>query len=206
MPENASRFAAALFDQFEDEHQVADWGGDDLFTRMPRPRAVDSAPPPRFRPSLAEPEASPDQDERRPAERPLVLVDPPADRRRATTGEEWSGLPDRRREERSDGGTAEAAMRARAERLGIAVVDGTPAHRWDETGAMIEAPSAGRRTKLITGRPGETPRPLPTVTAARRRPQRTAAEWVGPKPERLVAWAFALGLVLIVIAILTAGS
>ena len=53
MPEHASRFAAALYDQFEDEHRVADWGGDELFTRMPRPRAVDDAPAPRFRPYLA---------------------------------------------------------------------------------------------------------------------------------------------------------
>ena len=53
MPEHASRFAAALYDQFEDEHPVADWGGDELFTRMPRPRAVDDAPAPRFRPYLA---------------------------------------------------------------------------------------------------------------------------------------------------------
>jgi hypothetical protein len=53
MSEHASRLDTALYDQFEDEHPVADWGGDDLFTRMPRPRAVDDAPAPRFRPYLA---------------------------------------------------------------------------------------------------------------------------------------------------------
>ena len=52
MSEHASRFSAALYDQ-QNEDRVADWGGDDLFTRMPRPRAVDDAPAPRFRPSLA---------------------------------------------------------------------------------------------------------------------------------------------------------
>ena len=54
MPEHASRddFAAALFDQQSEEHRIADWGGDELFTRMPRPRRVDDAPAPRFRPSL----------------------------------------------------------------------------------------------------------------------------------------------------------
>ena len=54
--------SSALYDQ-QNENRIADWGGDELFTRMPRPRAVDDAPAPRFRPSL-------------------VLVDPP-DRRRA---------------------------------------------------------------------------------------------------------------------------
>ena len=51
MPENAGRFAAVLYDQFE-EDRVADWGGDDLFTRMPSPRPVDDAPAPRFRRTL----------------------------------------------------------------------------------------------------------------------------------------------------------
>jgi hypothetical protein len=165
MPQNSSRFAAALYDQFEDERQVADWGGDELFTRMPRPRAVDDAPPPRFRPALA-------------------LVEPADDR--------------------SPTATAEESMRARAERLGLSVVDGAtePAvHRFDASGSMVEPPHAGRRTKLITGHPGGAPRPLPTVAA--RRPPRAPADWIGPRPERIVGWAFALGLLLILIALLT---
>jgi hypothetical protein len=178
MPENASRLAAALYDQFEDEHQVADWGGDELFTRMPRPRPVDDAPPPRFRPALA-------------------LVDPP---------DALSPSPR----------TPERAMRDRAERLGLSVVEGAsepativrdadePAagrHRFDVSGAFVEPP-VGRRTRVITGHPGGTPRPLPTV-AARRRPARTPVDWIGPRPERIVGWAFVLGLVLILIALLT---
>ena len=59
MPENARRSDAGLFDQFEDEHRIADWGGDELFTRMPRPRPVDDAPAPRFRPSLAAADPAP---------------------------------------------------------------------------------------------------------------------------------------------------
>jgi hypothetical protein len=38
----------------------------------------------------------------------------------------------------------------------------------------------------------------------RRRPPRTAHERLGARPERLAAWAFALGLLLILIAILSA--
>jgi hypothetical protein len=211
MPEHASRFAAALYDQFEGEHQVADWGGDDLFTRMPRPRAVDDAPPPRFRPSHAVA-----------AERPLALVDPPEDRRRAPLDEEWSGPRDRRRAM-----SAEEGMRERAERLDLSVVAESPAEhatvtQWDGTVGAItvqegprpweswpgadDADPSGRRTKVITGRPDGLPRALRSTSVERRRPARTPAEWVGARPERIVAWAFALGLLLILIAISTADA
>jgi hypothetical protein len=197
MPENASR---ALFDQFEDEHRIADWGGDELFTRMPRPRAVDTAPAPRFRPAL-------------------TLVDPPAEQASAEGGrfepaEEVAraeAVDDRgrfeRAEEREPSHSAQEAALARAERLGLSVVEPpAPSNRFDESGALVEPPAAGRRTKVITGHPGGAPRPLPTVRAERRRPARTPAEWIGPRPERIVAWAFILGLILIVIAITTADA
>jgi hypothetical protein len=179
MPENASR-AGALYDQFEDEHQVADWGGDELFRRMPRPRAVDDAPPPRFRPQLVAPEAA------APApERALTLVAP------APTAVDDRQAARRRSTPRS----GEEAMLERAERLGISLVD--PDSFRDET--------TGRKTKVITGHPEKTPRPLPMARIdRRRRASQTTVEWLGPRPERLVGWAFALGLVLILIAILTA--
>ena len=163
MPEHASR-AAALFDQFEDEHRIADWGGDELFTRMPRPRAVDDAPAPRFRGHLA-------------------LVEPVGD----------DVIPRSAR-----------AMHARADRLGLALVE--PTHRFDESGAMIEPEPSGRRTKVITGHPEGAPRPLPLMRAERRRPARTPSDWIGARPERIVAWAFVLGLILILIAISTADA
>jgi hypothetical protein len=99
-------------------------------------------------------------------------------------------------------------MLERAERLGLTVVESLqePAHRWDESGAMIEPPPTGRETKVITGHPGGGPRPLPTVRSERRRSPRTPAEWIGPRPERIVGWAFALGLLLILIAISTADA
>ena len=189
MPEHDSRdLAAALFDQQSEQHRIADWGGDELFTRMPRPRRVDDAPAPRFQPSL-------------------IVLDAPADRRRAEPAAEWAGDRDRRRVERVP---AEAAHE-RAERLGIEVIEAPtlpdasllaePAHvgdGWDRTGA--------RPTKVITGRPGDAPRPLPMTPAARRRSTRTPAEFVGPRPERIMAWAFALGLLLILVAITTADA
>jgi hypothetical protein len=184
MPENARRNDAGLFDQFEDEHRIADWGGDELFTRMPRRRPVDDAPAPRFRPSLvvSEPKPAapaPDTSPRR----KLALVEPPEDRP-ARTGEQ--------------------AMRDRAERLGLSVVE--PAHRFDESGALVEPAPAKRTTKVITGRPGESAATLPAVRRDRRRAPRTPAEWIGPRPERIVGWAFALGLLLILIAITTADA
>jgi hypothetical protein len=181
-----------LFDQFEDEHRIADWGGDELFTRMPRPRPVDNAPAPRF-------QRSPVPSEPAPARR-LTLVEPAEQDDEPVAGRRWQR-------------SGEEAMRERAERLGLSVVESPdragepePSHRFDETGTMLDREPAGRPTKVITGRPGEAPRPLPVVRSERRRPPRTPAEWVGPRPERIVGWAFALGLLLILIAITTADA
>jgi hypothetical protein len=221
MPEHASRFIG-LYDQ-QNENRIPDWGGDELFTRMPSRPAVDDAPAPRFRPSL-------------------VVVDAPQDRRRTPPGEEWSGPRDRRRpgsadeamRERADrrrSRSADEAMRERADRLGISVVesDGAPtpqpaeespqaaaARHWEAEHAAsdwdgaLEPPAErapnGRRTTLITGRPDGAPRPLSLVPPERRRPRRTPAEWIGSSPERIVAWAFVLGLLLILIAISTADA
>lgn len=224
MPENARRFAAALYDQFEDEHRVADWGGDELFTRMPRPRAVDDAPAPRFRPALAL--VDPPEDRR---DAPADRSDVPADRRGARARAPWDASRDRRdarptaeRDALRDGtGAGRPGRRgsqsphemvlARAERLGLSVVERPseppPAvRRWNDSGVTTEPPPAGRRTKVITGRPGSVPQPLPTVRAERPRPTRTPARWIGSRPERIVAWAFVLGLILVLIAISTADA
>ena len=241
MPEPARRFTAPPYDQFEDSDHVSDWGGDDLFTRMPRPRAVDDAPPPRFA-------RTPGTDARGSAGAPrsLVLLDPPRERRDAAAVDRRSGQGDRRRAPQS----AEHGTVAPAELLGLPVVapagepayrrtepaapsapaseptyrshelDATvpepghrwdetvpePAYRWDETGALIVPEPAGRRTSVITGHPSGMPRPLPLVRAERRRAPRTPAEWIGSRPERIVGWAFALGLILILIAITTADA
>jgi hypothetical protein len=40
----------------------------------------------------------------------------------------------------------------------------------------------------------------------RRRPPRTASERLGARPDRVAAWAFVLGLLLILIAVATANA
>jgi len=65
--------------------------------------------------------------------------------------------------------------------------------------AVVRGGVEGRRTVKIGGRPGEF-----HTTPARRRPARTVHERVGPRPDRIAAWACALGLLLIIIAIATA--
>jgi hypothetical protein len=176
MPEHASRFAAALFDQHSDERRIPDWGGDELFTRMPRRRAVDDAPPPRFRASAPEPA------------RALALVGAPPERRREVPSAEWAGQRDRRRASASAEDLPEPAP-ARA-----------------ATDAVPETTGARPHVKVITGRPEPLPLPRSVTTPTRRRPARTPAEWVGARPDRIVAWAFALGLLLILIAISTADA
>jgi hypothetical protein len=58
----------------------------------------------------------------------------------------------------------------------------------------------GRRTVKIGGRPAEF---HGAPSSGRRRPPRTIHERLGPRPERIAAWAFALGMLLILIAIAT---
>jgi hypothetical protein len=62
--------------------------------------------------------------------------------------------------------------------------------------APIEKP-AGRRTVTITGNP--EPR-IPRT----RRPAPTVDQRIGHRPDRIAGWAFALGMLLILIAIVTA--
>jgi hypothetical protein len=68
-------------------------------------------------------------------------------------------------------------------------------------GGVVRGTQAGRRTVKIGGRPAEFYGP---PARARQRPPRSFHERVGPRPERIAAWAFALGMLLILIAILTA--
>jgi hypothetical protein len=61
-----------------------------------------------------------------------------------------------------------------------------------------------RRTIRINGRPGELSGIAPFVSsAARHRPPRTVSERLAGDPTQIIALAFALGLLLILIAILT---
>lgn len=66
--------------------------------------------------------------------------------------------------------------------------------------ARPSAEPGSRRTVKIGGRPEAGFHQGPQ----RRRPPRRAAERIGPRPDRLAAYAVALGILLILIAILTA--
>ena len=103
-----------------------------------------------------------------------------------------------------------ADARALPSALGLAdrrdAAAGAAVHRWDGRRTLIEPEPAGRRTKVITGRPAARRGRCRSCRAERRRPARTPAEWIGAAPERIVAWAFALGLLLILIAISTADA
>ena len=63
--------------------------------------------------------------------------------------------------------------------------------------AIVRGGVEGRRTVKIGGRPAE-------FHSAPRRAGARVHERVGPRPDRIAAWAFALGLLLIIIAIATA--
>jgi hypothetical protein len=71
-----------------------------------------------------------------------------------------------------------------------------PAARREPDG-IVRGGVEGRRTVKIGGRPAEF---HPTS----RRPSRTMHERLGPQPDRIAAWAFALGILLILIAVATA--
>jgi hypothetical protein len=160
---------------------VADWGGDELFTRMPRRRPDHAGPHARrFVREEDELAAAPPLDEWDEAD-PTPAVEPPLDELERQAEHE---PPIAEREPRR----SEAAERV-AER----------------------APSAGvpgRRTVVIgrSGRPEFPSAEAPFVSVSRRRPPQTVAERIGGSPERIVAWAFALGMLLILIAILTANN
>jgi hypothetical protein len=75
-------------------------------------------------------------------------------------------------------------------------LDGEPV----QADGIVRGGVEGRRTVKIGGRPAEF-----HSSPARRRPARTVHERLGPRPDRIAAWAFALGLLLILIAVATAG-
>jgi hypothetical protein len=197
---------------------VADWGvGEELFDHMPRrrfgrpsdPHRRDSHPRERGASARAEDFLIDDEpagrDERRSEERRPADRDErrPADRdaadRLAAAPTEDLGAPVRT--------TAPAEATAEAGASSGASASRSAAERQPEVpGAEPARPAAradsidGRRT-IVIGRSvhGDT------LTRRPRRP-RTVGERVGHRPDRMAMWAVALGLLLILIAILTAGA
>jgi len=72
----------------------------------------------------------------------------------------------------------------------------------DEPAAPQSAPAASqeRRTVKISGHPDRLPVPRT------QRPPRSAVDRIGASPDRIVAWAVALGFLLVLIAVLTTGQ
>ena len=84
-----------------------------------------------------------------------------------------------------------------------AVESAEPVDAAEHTDRIVRGGVAGRRTVKIGGRPAEFHGP---PARARQRPPRAMHERLGPRPDRVAMWAFALGILLILIAIATANA
>lgn len=191
-PEHEAR-SRAFYDHEQDDqrgrrrHAVADWGvSEDVFDRMPGPRfsrrgeesrgrfARDDAPRARV-------------DDERFARDEEAAVDEWLDET-VYTAEPTSRTIVIEREPELD---AELLPEAHDE----APLDEVP-YVPDEYAPRGHVAANGRRTIVIGGHPGRLP-------VARTRPPRTAVERIGPRPDRIVGYAVAMGVLLILIAILT---
>jgi hypothetical protein len=204
MPEHEVRGERALYDHEIEEprpgrrrREVADWGvGEEIFDRMPSPRrrfaSSTEAPRRQSHPRDAHDEA--------PQRREDAIRDA-RDDARATDDAGWGTEPRGdaarelpRREEAPRGDAArELPLRDEAPREERARIV-------DEAAPVAEPSETGRRTVVIRGQAaGHAPLP----TTRRQRPPRSAVERLGPRPDRIAAWAVALGILLIVIAFLS---
>jgi len=184
---------------------VADWGvGDDVFDHMPRNRFSRAAEGPsrsdrRFRPAAddAPRDAAPAEDrvygEAAPARdaedrAPVEAADVP--RGRVEDGRKTLkiGKPE-------DIPSEIEAVTADRD-LGEVDVPEAPELR--------SPPPAERRTVKIGGRPEGSLEAARFQRDRARRPPRTTHERIGARPDRLAMWAVALGILLILIAVLTA--
>jgi hypothetical protein len=169
---------------------VADWGvGEDVFEQMPRNRFSRTVDVPARERRFAREDGEP--------------------RLRAVEGEvheEQAGPPEEPRDVprgRVDDGRR--TIRIGKDEDVPSEIAAITADR-DINAEEVATPVPERRTVKIDGRPEGS------LEASRyqrdrdrdRRPRRTAHERVGHRPDRIAMWAFALGLLLILIAILTA--
>ena len=204
MPE-PDRPARAVYDHTEEERpagrrrrQVADWGvGEELFDgmpgrrferrgedhRIPRGGADDGRRTIRIADDELPPTAAPDVLDEEFASREEAL------RARAEHDTVWAG--DEPFADQAD----EPDEPPLAEPRDLAAPLAPERHR--PADGVVRGGVEGRRTIKIGGQPAE-------FHSAPRRPSRTVHERVGPRPDRIAAWAFALGLLLIIIAIATA--
>jgi hypothetical protein len=83
--------------------------------------------------------------------------------------------------------------------------DAAPSPRRDPHAERYERAANGRRTVVVTGRPGALAEPPRPAISERRRPAPTVADRIGGRPDRVAGWAFGLGLTLIAVTVATAG-
>ena len=180
---------------------VADWGvGEDMFEAMPRNRFSRTAEAP-------------------PRERRFAREDdpPPAARRRVARCRRAGGAPmPRRPSARSPrrsvprGGVDDGrrTLRIGSDEDVPSEIAAITADRDISTEEVATPVPTGdqpeRRTVKIGGHPEGSLEAARYQRDRARRPRRTAHERVGHRPDRIAMWAFALGLVLILIAVLTA--
>ncbi len=91
-------------------------------------------------------------------------------------------------------------MRERIERRRTDESDDPRAPRRTATRRGVRELRTGPRLTLV-----RTEAPVPAErTQLRRRPRPRAVQRIGPRPDRIAAWAVALGALLLVLAVLTA--
>jgi hypothetical protein len=228
MPDHEAR-TRAVYDHTDDEprpagrrrRQVADWGvGEELFDGMPgrrfERRGADHAIPrggaDDGRRTIVITEDDVVLEEEAPSEEFARREDALEARRQhdaVWAGDEPFAEPaDDRFGERADEPFAEPgdappsesfAAAAEAFEAGGRFAEEPLASDRPEPDGIVRGGVEGRRTVKIGGRPAEFYGPT-----TGRRPARTVHERLGPRPDRIAAWAFALGLLLILIAIATA--
>jgi hypothetical protein len=178
-PEHEAR-SRAFYDHEQDEprgrrrNAVADWGvSEDVFDRMPGPRFSRRGEAPRRR-------------EEAPRARFVREEDP----RVQVEDEVGAWLAD------EEEPVSRTIVIEREPDMDAEVFDEDPAPLPQEYEPRGHVAENGRRTFVIGGHPDRMP-------IKRTRPPRTAVERIGPRPDRIVGYAVAMGVLLILIAILT---
>ena len=185
---------------------VADWGvGEDMFEHMPRNRfsRTAEAPPRERRFAREDADRRPHRDEDGDAG-DREDTGPALDARAAR-----EDAPAEPGETVPRGGVADGRRTIRvgkdedlpSEIAAIAADRDIPA---DEPPAPTGEGVPERRTVKIGGRPEGSLEAARYQRDRARRPSRTTHERIGARPDRIAMWAFALGLLLIIIAVLSA--
>jgi hypothetical protein len=208
MSDQQTRFSRDVYDhEHEDPRQggrrrrpVADWGvGDDVFEQMPRNRfSRASEGPPRERRFARHEDAA------------------TAEREVASDRDRDREVPRDRERDRAEAPDPHALDLPRGGVDGRRTIPvGDPADVPSDIAAVtadrdlgdladVDEPAApARRTVKIGGRPEGSLEAARYQRDRARRPPRTAHERFGTRPDRIAMWAVALGVLLIVIAILS---